>query len=169
MNIDNIDQLPISPNPGQQNMDKVSNTLNERVRANMGVLPDTDPSGRPFLRGEDSLFGYNGVVVRNGEIVSLINLGGNEEVPNINLDTEICIIGDKRGYVSSGHKPGDKVKVIRFIEPFFEDGGGSKSSDKIIQVEGGGVIGWIKPSEVDKNALKEQREQELRKLFEKST
>lgn len=66
-----IDQLPVSPNPGQQNMDKTSNTLNERVRESMGVLKDTEPGGRHFLEGRHNLFGYDGVVVSGGEIVSL--------------------------------------------------------------------------------------------------
>ena len=94
--------------------------------------------GRHFLEGRHNLFGYDGVVVSGGEIVSLVNLGGDEDVPTISLDAEVAILGDSRGYVSSGHKPGDQVKVI----------------------------GWIKPSEIDKEVLKEQREKVIRKLFD---
>ncbi len=160
-----IKDLPIGPNPGQQNMDKVVASINDMVRTKMGALPDTGPAGRHFLDGEHSFFGYNGVVVREGKIVSLVNLNGDEDIPPINLDTEITIEGDSRGYVSSGHKPGDRVKVIGFIEPNFKAAEGIRSSDKIIQVEGAGTVGWIKPSEFDKQLLKKQQEEEIGKLF----
>jgi len=166
-----LDDLPVSSNPGQQNMDRVGATINDRVKQAMGVLPDTEPTGRHFLDNEHNLFGYNGVVVRDGRIVTLLSLAGDEDTPPINLDTEITIQGDSHGYVSSGHKPGDKVRVLGFIEPFFKAGKGIQSSDKIIQVQGGmgedgaEVIGWIKPSEFDKQLLKRQREEEMKKLF----
>jgi len=161
-----INELPISPNPGQQNMDKISNMLNERVGESMGVLEDTGPAGRHFLEGEHSLFGYDGVVVTGGKIVSLVNLDGDEDVPTVSLGAEVTIEGNSRGYVSSGHKPGDQVKVIGFIEPFFSAGEGQMSSDKIIKVEGNGTIGWIKPSEIDKQLLKKQKDEEMQKLFD---
>lgn len=161
-----INELPISPNEGQQNMDKLSNTINERVRESMGVLEDTEPSGRHFLDNKHTLFGYNGVVVSGGKIVSLVSLERDKDIPSISLGTEIVIEGDSRGYVSSGHKTGDRVKVIGLIEPFFSAGEGVQSSDKIIKVEGNGVIGWIKPSEIDKRAVIEQNEKVTKKLFD---
>jgi len=163
----NLDEFPIAPNPDQQNADKLLGNINDGVKQNMGVLTDTGPEGRPFLDGEHNLFGYDGVVVTEGRISSLVNLGGDENVPTVSLGTEVVIEGNSSGYVSSGHKPGDRVKVINFIEPFHSDGGSLTSSDKIIQVEGAGVVGWIKPSEFSKSALKEERDKELKKLFDK--
>jgi len=121
-----MDTLPISPNPGQENMDKLSNTINDRVKTSMGRLQDTGPEGRTFLDGEHSLFGYNGVVVRDGDIVSLVNTKQDSDIPPINLGDEIIIEGNSMGYVTSGHNPGDKVKVVGFIEPFYETLNGEK-------------------------------------------
>jgi len=163
-----LDTTPVSPSDGQENFDKLSNTFLDIVAEKMGYLQDSEPTGRPFL-DECSLFGYDGVVTRDGKIVSLTNLGDREDVPSIGLDTEITIEGNSHGYVSSGHNPGDRVKVIKFIEPFYDAGNGIKSSDKIIKVEGNGVIGWIKPSEFDKRRLLEDTEKEIKKLFERPT
>jgi hypothetical protein len=159
-------ELPISPNFGQKNMDNLSNTLSEQVLINMGVLNDTGPEGRNFLDNDHNLFGYDGVVVNEGKIISLINLDKDESIPSIHLNGEVPIKGDSDGYISSGHKPGDRVKVIGFIEPFFESETGRRSSDKIIKVEGNGAIGWIKPSEIDKQLLLKQRETETQQLFD---
>lgn len=164
-----IDQLPIGPNPGQQNMDRASNTINEDVKESMGVLQDTGPEGRSFLDGEHNLFGYNGVVVREGKIVSLVNLDPEQDIPPINLDSEVVIEGNSVGYVSSGHKPGDKVRVISLIEPFYKSKNDLISSDKIIQVDGAGVIGWIKPSEINRQLLSEEREKKMKELFDPSS
>lgn len=62
-----IGELPVSPNDGQQNFDKLSNTFLDRVGDSMGVLQDTEPGGRPFLNNNHNLFGYDGVVVREGK------------------------------------------------------------------------------------------------------
>jgi len=165
-----IGELPISisPNDGQKNMDMLSNTFLDRVGDSMGTLQDSGPEGRSFLDNNHNLFGYDGVVVRDGKIVSLINLDGDENVPNVSVGSEIVITGDSRGYVSSGHEPGNRVKVIRIIEPFYDAGNEIRSSDKILKVEGHGVIGWIKPSELDKAILKEDIEKEVQKLFRRS-
>lgn len=160
-----ITELPISSNPGQQNADKIGSTINEDVKRSMGKLQDTGPEGRLFLKNTN-LFGYDGVIVNGGKIVSLINVDRDEDVATINLGAEVTIEGDSRGYVSSGHKPGDKVKVIAFIEPFYQSKSGLMSSDKIIEVEGEGVTGWIKPLEMDRQKLKEEHEKEIKKLFE---
>jgi len=167
MSLDNLDAMPVSPNPDQKNMDQLSATINDRVKKAMGALEDTGPEGRNFLDNKHSLFGYDGVVVSGGEIVSLVNLDKDENVPTISLNTEVAIEGDSRDYVSSGHKPGDRVKVIGFIEPFFKAGKGIQSSDRIIQVEGSGIIGWIKPSEFDKVALIDENKASVVEVSEK--
>ncbi len=148
-------------------MDKVGANINDMVREAMGVLPDTGSEGREFLKSPgSSIFGYDGVVVRDGKIVSLVSLKADESVPSVSLGTELIIEGDSRGYVPSGHKSGDNVKVIGFIEPFFQARPGIQSSDRIIQVEGSGIVGWIKPSNFDKQTLKKQRDEEVQKLFD---
>ncbi len=149
-------------------MDRVGANINDMVKDAMGTLPDTGPEGRQFLKSAgSSIFGYDGVVVSGGKIVSLVNLDSDGDIPPVSLGTELTIEGDSRGYVPSGHKLGDKVKVIGFIEPFFPaKKPGIQSSDRIIQVEGEGTIGWIKPSNFDKQLLKEQREEEVKKLFD---
>ena len=158
--------LPIASNVGQQNMDRVGANINDMVKTAMGTLPDTGPEGRQFLKAKgSSIFGYDGVVVSGGKIVSLVNLKGDEDIPPVTLDTELTIEGDSRGYVPSGHKPGDRVKVIGFIEPFFQAKPGIQSSDRVIQVEGNGVVGWIKPSNFDKQLLKREKDEEVKKLF----
>lgn len=90
-------------------------------------------------------------------------------MPSVSVGSELVIVGDSRGYVSSGHDQGSRVKVLRIIEPFYDAGNEIRSSDKIIKVEGHGVIGWIKPSELDKVILKEETEKEMKKLFERSS
>lgn len=163
-----ITEFPISPNPGQQNMDKVGANINDMVKDAMGVLPDTGPEGRRFLKGGKVVGGYDGVVVSGGKIVTLVNLKGDEDVPAVRIGTELTIEGDSHGYVPSGHKPGDKVKVVGFIEPFFHAKEPSiQSSDRIIQVEGLGIVGWIKPSNFDTQLLKKQGNEEVQKLFSK--
>jgi hypothetical protein len=164
-----IDDLPVSPNEGQKNMDQISNSINDLVGDRMGKLQDSEPGGRHFLNGEHSLFGYNGVVVTGGKITSLVDLDGSEYIPPVSLGTEVTIVGDSHDYVSSGHKPGDRVTVIRLIEPFYMAAPGLQSSDKIIKVEGEGVIGWIKPSELNKTQLREDLEKEVQKLFVQPT
>ena len=123
---DNITELPIAPNPRQKNADQALGHINHQVEIAMerdGVLSkDSDPRGRHFVDSGSSLFGYDGVVVHNKKIVSLVNLGENESVPPVRLGTEVTIVGDSRGYVSSGHKPGERVKVIGFVEPFYRAG-----------------------------------------------
>lgn len=157
----------ISSHEGQQNADVTSNTVNDRIKDI--VLQDTESGGRHFLDGKHSLFGYNGVVVTGGKIVSLISVDKDEDLPPISLDGEVIIKGDSHGYVSSGHKEGDRVRVIGLIEPFFSVAEGVQSSDKIIQVDGAGVIGWIKPSEINREQLKQSREEMFQRLFKKQS
>jgi uncharacterized protein YjbI with pentapeptide repeats len=56
--------------------------------------------------------------------------------------------GDSRGYVPGGFRPGEKVQIVSFRQPF--DKG---SSDHIIEVSNGDSVGWVKPSNVAKPPL----------------
>jgi len=62
-----ITDLPIGPNPGQQNMEQVGATINYMVRTKMGVLQTQDRRVEHFLAVIAAFFGYNGVVAREGE------------------------------------------------------------------------------------------------------
>lgn len=162
-----FDDFPVASNDGQKNLFAFDNMTLARVAEKMGVLQDTEP-GQPrgFLdRDGLMLSGYDGVVVQDGKVVSLVNRDGWEGIPVLSVGSELVVEGDSRGHVSSGHKPGNRVKVLQIIEPFYEADPVNKSTDKIVQVEGHGLIGWIKPSEFDKNILLEEIEKETQRLF----
>jgi hypothetical protein len=163
----NIEDALIGPNEGQKNADKTLNTTNEIIREQMGRFKDTGPEGRLFAEG-CNIFGYNGCIVTDGKISALINTE-DDDIPRINLNGELSIKGGSHGYVSSGHRDGARVRVIDFIEPFYSAGSEQpRSSDKIIQVEGEGVTGWIKPSEINKEALMQEMNESLSGLFKKN-
>jgi hypothetical protein len=161
-----LESLPIGPNPGQQNFDNLQNEINNQATEGV-AMPDSSIEGRPFLTGEHNLFGYNGVVIADGKVVSLVNLDEASEIPRISIGDEVLLKGDTKGYVPSGHQSGQRVEVVALTEPFLRGpkGTGTDTSDRIIQVSGEGLIGWVKPSNIDKVDLANQKEQKLKQLF----
>jgi hypothetical protein len=129
---------------GPQNADQVMTLARKRKKLLGGnsTLKETTAEGRPFLDGEHSLFGYDRVVVKNGEITILKS--SKKEKPDLTLNQEVTLKGDSEGYVPSGHEDGDRAKIIEFAEPF-RDG----ASDRIIYVTGGALSGWVKPSNIE--------------------
>jgi hypothetical protein len=88
--------------------------------------------------GGSSLFGYDSLVRRP----EFIELKG-KTAKSLNKGMVVEISGDSRGYVPSGHEPGEKVTIIGFREPFKRG-----ESDHIIQVTNGEKVGWVKPSNI---------------------
>ena len=102
-------------------------------------------SERPFLRNVN-LFGYDSFrVLQSGERIGLRDSTG--ITPELIRGARVVIEGDSKGYVPSGHRPGDSVRITGFAEPFE-----GNRSDDIIQVDGGGISGWIKPSNIKREA-----------------
>ncbi len=167
MTTDLFDSIPIAPNPGQQNFDKLQNEMNRRVIEDT-YIPPSPVEGRPFCTNNHDIFGYTGVIVEEGQVIALINLKQNPEIPTIQLGDIVLLKGDSEGYIPSGHKPGQRVEVVELTEPFLKARVGSiifNTSDKIIKVSGEGRIGWIKPSNVDKEDLRGQKDAISNQLF----
>jgi hypothetical protein len=163
-----LTSLPIGPNPGQKNFDQIQNEIN--LQATDGVAVPASPlEGRPFQDGDHNLFGYNGVIVADGKVIALINLDENSNVPRISIGDKVLLVGDSQGYIPSGHTSGQRADVIALTEPFLQGPKGTNTSDRVIQVNSGGIIGWIKPSNVDKEDLTKQSESRANQLFTKGT
>lgn len=88
--------------------------------------------------GGSSLFGYDSLIRRPEFIV----LKG-KNAQSLNKGMVVELRGDVRGYVPSGHQPGERVTIIGFREPFKRG-----ESDHIIQVTNGEKVGWVKPSNI---------------------
>lgn len=93
---------------------------------------------RPFKDGV-SLFGYDRILQStDGEIVGITG-----EERTLLKDMDVELVGDSKGYISSGHKSGDRVKIVGFSEPF--KGG---ETDHIVIISGDGKTGAVKPSNI---------------------
>lgn len=90
------------------------------------------------------LFGYD-TLVKAGE--DFIALSG-PEVPELTKGMKIVLLGDSRGYVPSGFKPGQEVTIVGFVEAFKHG-----ESDHIVSVTDGTHTGRIKPSNIQRNVV----------------
>jgi len=89
--------------------------------------------------GGSSFFGYTGAVRRDGVLVLLTG----KNVRPLQLGQRVRLLGDSRGYISSGFKPDEEVTITAFRMPF--DRG---STDYIVEVTNGPMTGWVKPSSI---------------------
>jgi hypothetical protein len=108
-------------------------------------VPGSDTNERPPREehsfGDSSLFGYD-KIVREGDHVTLEG----EDVPTLHQGMMVELLGDSRGYVPSGFRPGERAEILAFRQPF--DKG---PTDHIIRVSNGKTDGWVKPSNIAKS------------------
>src|SRR5437867_905685 len=87
----------------------------------------------------DHIFGYNTLMKEGSDIIGLAG----EEVPELHKGTKVEMVGDTKGYIRSGHRPGEEATIVEFREP---DKNGS--TDYIIKVSNATREGWVKPSNI---------------------
>lgn len=98
-------------------------------------MPEDVPLGH-------DLFGYTILVRDREEFIALKGDG----VPDLRVGMSVVLLGDSRGYVPSGHRPGAEVRIVGFVEPFKKG-----ESDHIIEVTDGKYSGRVKPSNIQRN------------------
>jgi hypothetical protein len=96
------------------------------------------PSREELSFGGSSIFGYD-KIVRRGFGVTLEG----RDVLTLEQGMIVELEGDSKGYVPGGFRPGEKVVIVTFRQPFDEG-----SSDHIIQVSNLEGVGWVKPSNI---------------------
>ncbi len=108
-----------------------------------------------------NLFGYT-TLIRDGD--TFVALRGETET-ELRIGMQIVLLGDSQGYVPSGFRHGQEVRIVGFVEPF-KNG----ESDHIVQVTDGNYEGWVKPSNIQrainertKGTMLDKRHLEMRK------
>src|SRR5215210_6622924 len=93
---------------------------------------------------DGNIFGYD-TLVEEGRTFTALKGSGE---PDLYIGMTAALLGDSRGYVPSGFRPGEDVTITGFTEAFKKG-----SSDHIIQVSNGTRTGWVKPSNIQRNVL----------------
>jgi hypothetical protein len=90
------------------------------------------------VRFGHNLFGYT-TLVRDGD--TFVALTGETE-PELRVGMQVVLLGDSRGYVPSGFRHGQEVRIVGFAEP--------GETDHIIEVTDGKHDGSVKPSNIQR-------------------
>jgi hypothetical protein len=91
------------------------------------------------IKVDGSIFGYNTFVKNDDHIITLKG----DRITELDIGMEVILLGDSEGYLPSDFKPGEKVTIVQFTEPFLQP-----RTDDIVQVSNGSRTGWIKPSNI---------------------